>query len=219
MRNPFTALHKRLRGERGTTLVEVLITAGLLPMTLGVAYLVMAHSFTNWKITEHKSEALGSARYLVDRLGRDLRQAERPFISVDTVNFNFIIFKANINKKPGSEIISYNLKPFASTGEQLVRSVYDPNMTDPLNPVYPNSPTSEEVMAKIILNNLTSPKISLFSFKKANNVTFVSGDDIRLIRSVSIDIKVTSAENKANIYSDGFAQSVRINNTVRLRNF
>jgi len=209
----------KLKESAGITLVEVMITAAILPFVVGVAYFSLNTAYNNWKISDHKAEALSSSRFLIDRMSKDLRQAERPFVSVDTVDNSYIIFKANINTNAGSEIISYSLKPYTSGGEKVVRSEYDPDMTDPLNPAYPNNPTREETIARIVVNNLVTPKIPLFTFNKADGVPFVTGDDIGDIKMINVDIKVVSSEVPVNEFAADYAQSVQVQNSVKLRNF
>lgn len=209
----------KIKEDAGITLVEVMLTAAILPFVVGSAYFSLNTAYNNWKITDHKAEALSSARFLVDRMSKDLRQAERPFVSIDTADNSFIVFKANINTNAGSEIISYSLKPYTSGGQKVVRSEYDPDMTDPLNPAYPNNPTREETIARIVVNNLVTPKIKLFTFKKADGVPFVTGDDIADIKMVNVDIKVISSETPVNEFATDYAQSVQLQNSVRLRNF
>jgi len=218
-------LKKFIRNESGTTLIELIMTAAFLPIAMGLAYFVLNQALNTWSFADHKAEALGSARYLVDWMGKDLRQAERPFLSVDTTNNDFIVFKADVNHDAHEdpEIISYSLKPLDSNdpnavanGEQVIRSEYDPtfavNDNNHLHPIYPNTPTKKEVMAQIVRNNKVTPKIPLFTFKKANGVDFVTGDDISLIRMIVVDVYIKSVNAHDN-------EAVRVSNAVRLRNF
>lgn len=225
MFKPLLRLKKVIKNDRGATLVELILTASFLPIAMALAYFVLNQALTTWSFADHKAEALGSARYLIDRMGKDLRQAERPFLSVDTTNNDFIIFKADVNSDPNedSEIISYSLKPLDSgdpgalaNGEQIVRSEYDPTFAgddpDHLHPIYPNTPTKEETMSQIVRNDKVTPKIPLFTFKKADGADFVSGDDIKDIKMIVVDVyirSVTAADN----------ETVRVSNSVRLRNF
>lgn len=209
----------KLKESSGITLVEIMLTAAILPFIIGAAYFSLNTAYNSWKITSHKAEALSSARFLVDRMSKDLRQAERPFVSVDTDDNSYIVFKANINTNAGSEIISYSLKPYTDGGQKVVRSEYDPDMTDPLNPVYPNNPSREETIARIVVNNLVTPKIALFTFTKADGVPFVTGDDIGDIKMINVNIKVISSEIPINEFAPDYAQSVQLQNSVKLRNF
>lgn len=211
-------IRQKIKNEIGTTLIEVIMTAAILPMALGVAYFVMNQSYSTWKLSDHKAEALASSRYLIDRLSKDLRQAERPLVSIDTVNNNSISFKANINSQPGSEIIQYSLQSYNAYGGKIVRSVYNPRFVDnnPLKPYYLNQPDSQETLAKIIRNNLVSPKIPLFTYTKADGLPFEAGDDITLIRMINVDLLITSEEEDGSV---DYKEAVRVNDSVRLRNF
>lgn len=187
------------------------MTAAILPITLGVAYFTLNQSYSTWQISNNKAEALASARFLIDKMGKDLRQAERPFLEVDTTNNSYILFKANIDSAPGSEMISYSLKPYDSNGEEIVRDVWDPDMSNPLKPVYPNNPTSEQIMAKIVRNNKIPTKIPLFSFFTSNDTTYTGSDitQIRMIR-VHVLVKAVTAQNY---------EAVDVSDDIRLRNF
>lgn len=69
-------LTRRLRSDRGYTLAELLVVVALIPMVLGVAFMVLQLVTGVVDRTEATDIANSKGRRTMDRLGRELRQAQ-----------------------------------------------------------------------------------------------------------------------------------------------
>jgi type II secretory pathway pseudopilin PulG len=86
---------RRLRGESGWTLMELLVAAGLLLLILGAALPVIVASVQTEPKISQKADRIQQARILVERMGRDLRAT---YLVVPPATANSLVFETYLRR-------------------------------------------------------------------------------------------------------------------------
>jgi len=79
-----------LRGERGFTLVELMLSILLLSILFTAVWGLFGQGFILWKQGEHQIDMYESLRISLDRLGRELRYAREIKSSSNDTNLYFV---------------------------------------------------------------------------------------------------------------------------------
>lgn len=123
---------RRLRGSRGTTLVELLATITVLSMVLGFVYAGTGSLREAVEGTDRRLQNLGEARILMSTLSKDLRTAVRPaptdspFVVADA---NHVELYANLNPTPAPRLIEITINENDELVEETI--VADPGAVAP----------------------------------------------------------------------------------------
>ena len=132
--------------DQGFSLIELLISAAIIPVILGAAYLAFGSMSGNYSKVEAVSEATGEAQTGLDTLVRELRQAQEikdgggAFAAATATSCSFY---CDVDLDGTPELVAYYVQ-----GSDLYRGVGEPAL-----PVYPyNFPTRDQTMFARVLN-------------------------------------------------------------------
>jgi hypothetical protein len=178
-----------LRGEKGITVTELLITLGVLVIALAGTYSLFWFGNKGWQHTSEKMLARQEAARALNRISADLRESLQPADNqplIELADHDEIVFYANTDSDDSLEKVHYYL-----ADRKLMRGITQPDKETP-----PWTYSGEEnayPLARYIENNKEEPLfeylISTYPEEKITNLP-ASKEDRQKIRGVKIKLKV-----------------------------
>lgn len=101
---------KGFKNEMGTTLTELLVVSFMVVAVLGAVLALIDASLNNYMSQVNRATTQDSARLAMQRMSKEIRQAEKPLLQVtSTSSVEAITFKADVDNNGTSEAIRYEL--------------------------------------------------------------------------------------------------------------
>lgn len=129
------SLLKRLRSERGMTMIELLIAAGMALVVLTAAGMVMVMAARNQPRVAERSADIQAGMVLQERIGREIRQGYRiqgaTPSQMDLFTFRRVSACGSGTELPASEPAIPCRVTYACSGTTCTRSETDPEATLP----------------------------------------------------------------------------------------
>jgi hypothetical protein len=199
--------------ERGTTVVEVSISVGLLSIVAATA-LAATVSMTNViTINDRRATNIDEARTLMSVTSRDLRTATR--LVAGTPAFTLasdreVVFYANLdNPNGGPQLVHI----YVDTSTELIESITPPDVSSVVpNFTYNVGPAKVRFVGRYVANPVGTP---IFSYYDSNGAPLPSGTLGASDRLAINQVKITMSIRKNTTYKVGATTLV---NRVRLPN-
>ena len=192
------------RDDTGFSLVELLISAALIPLILSAAYMAFGGISGNYSTVQATSDGTGEAQKGLDTLVRELRQARQiqegggGFASATPSSCSFYV-DADLDGTP--ELVTYYVD-----GTDLYRGVAEPAMQ-----VYPfNYPAPSQIQAVRVMNigGMTSQAVFTY-YNSADAVVSASSSNMNTISAVGIHLFATRPSQNGLVSVD-FTTKVKI---------
>lgn len=160
-RRLFNGIRSAQNDDTGFSLVELLISAAIMPLVLAAAYLVFITLSGNYSSISAQSEATAEAQRAMDTLTREIREAQQvtegggAFATTPTASS--VSFYSDVDHDGIPELISYYVD-----GTDLYRS--EAKSTSPVSPYdFPTNVPAQRVV------NLTTSSSVVFTFYDASD--------------------------------------------------
>jgi prepilin-type N-terminal cleavage/methylation domain-containing protein len=187
--------------DRGFSLVELLITAALIPIVLGAAYFAFGAMTGNYSKIEAVSEATGEAQRGLDTLVRELRQAQEikdgggAFQSATATSCSFY---CDVDRDGTPERVTYYVD-----GTDLYRTVGEAGIQ-----VYPYNFVDAPALRVLNIGAMTSAVV--FTYYDSNApLDVASGANLNTICAVGIHLSATRP-SQGGLVSVDFSTKVKI---------
>jgi len=194
----------RSRDDRGFSLLELLISAAILPIVLGAAYFAFIGMTNNYSRVEATSDATGEAQKGLDTLVRELRQAREiqegggAFADATASSCSFY---CDVDLDGTPELVTYYVQ-----GNDLYRGV-----GEPATQVYPyNYPTRDQTMFVRVMNigGMTAQAVFTY-FNSVDGTVTVTSSNKNTISAVGIHLLATRPSQSGPVSVD-FTTKVKI---------
>jgi prepilin-type N-terminal cleavage/methylation domain-containing protein len=188
------------RRDQGFNLIELLITAAIIPVVLSAAYMAFGAMGGNYSKIEAISEATGEAQRGLDTLVRELRQGQEikegggAFSTAATSTCSFY---CDVDRDGTPERITYYTDLYRMVGEATV-------------PVYPYTFVDGPAVRVMNIGGMTSQVVFTYYNTSSSLLDPVSGTNINTISTVGIHLSATRP-------SQGGAVSVDFTTKVKVR--
>lgn len=100
---------RRLTGEKGVSLVELLVVASMLVVVLGAVLAIVDSMLGNYLYQSNSIESQDQVRQGMITMAKTIRQAERPLLLPINIPCSDLRFRADLNGNGVSEAIRYYL--------------------------------------------------------------------------------------------------------------
>jgi type II secretory pathway pseudopilin PulG len=178
-----------LKNEKGLSVVELLITLGVLVVALAGAYSLLLFGNTSWQRTSEKMLNRQEAARALNRISADLREStklEDNLPLIELADHNEIVFYANTDSDDSLEKVHYYL-----ANKTLMRGITQPDKDTP--PWTYSGKENAYPLARYIESSEVEPLFEyLASTYPEEKITDLPAnkEDRQRIRSVKIKLKV-----------------------------
>jgi len=189
------------RDDQGFSLIELLISAAIIPVILGAAYLAFGSMSGNYSKVEAVSEATGEAQTGLDTLVRELRQAQEikdgggAFAAATATSCSFY---CDVDRDGTPERVTYYVD-----STDLYRSVSEASIA-----VYPYDFVDAPAVRLMNVGGMTSGVVFTY-YDQSAPLTVVSTANLSTISSVGIHLSATRPSQGGPISVD-FTTRVKI---------
>ena len=190
------------RDDQGFSLIELLISAAIIPIILGVTFLAFGSMSGNYSKVEAVSEATGEAQTGLDTLVRELRQAQEikdgggAFATATATSCSFY---CDVDRDGTPERVTYYVD-----STDLYRSVSEASI-----PVYPYNYVDAPAVRVMNVGGMHSAVVFTY-YDQSAPMTVVSTANLNTICSVGIHLSATRP-------SQGGPVSVDFTTRVKIR--